>query len=207
MKELGITSLSIVADSEITLESKYIGTMKTIINNKNDDDDEDGDDDDAKENQGSSLKSVGTVIRKPSKRTFLSTPAITMARRLHTLLININKIPTQVPTMNPTKFDNDDSYIQFLLEKLRTKTKEEFETDINSDYFLQINELSNYEEEEGDEFDEESIVSEVNLLLLDESFDNVKEETIKTLVFQLTKVYDNVIKERIEVEIKRRKDF
>ena len=212
MKELGITSLSIVTDSEITLENRYTGTMKTIINknddNNDDNNDHDGDDDDAaRENQRSSLKSVRTVIRKLSKRTFLSTPAIIMARRLHTLLIYINKIPIQVPTMNPTKFDNDDSYIKFLLEKLRTKTKEEFEADINSDCFLQINQLSNYEEEEEDEFDENSIVSEVDLLLLEESFDNVKEEMIKTLVFQLIKVYDKVIKEHIEVEIKRRKDF
>ena len=136
-----------------------------------------------------------------------------MAKKLHTLLLYINKIPVQAPIMNPIKFDrDDDSYIQFLLEKLHTKTREEFESEINnSNYFLQVNELSNYEEEEEEDEqlkeEEDSIISEVNLLLLDESFDNVKEKTIKTLVSQLTKVYDNVIKEHVEVEIKRRKNF
>ena len=206
MKELGITSLNIVADSEITLNSRDIGIMKTIINRNYLDDDNDVDSDDAKENEGSC--SVGTVGKtKTSKRTFLSIPAITMARRLHTLLLNINKIPSQAPIMNPIKFDKEDSYVQFLLEKLCTKTREEFESDINSDYFIQVNELSNYEEEEEDELEEDSIISEVNLLMLDESFDDVKEETIKTLVFQLTKVYDNIIKDYVEVEIKRRKNF
>lgn len=206
MKELGITSLNIVADSEITLNSRDIGIIKTVINRNYLDDDDDVNSDDSKENEGSC--SVGTVGKtKTSKRTFLSIPAITMARRLHTLLLNINKIPSQAPIMNPIKFDKEDSYVQFLLEKLCTKTREEFESDINSDYFIQVNELSNYEEEEEDKFEEDSIISEVNLLMLDKSFDDVKEETIKTLVFQLTKVYDNIIKEYVEVEIKRRKNF
>jgi hypothetical protein len=206
MKELGITSLNIVADSEITLNSRDIGIIKTVINRNYLDDDDDVNSDDSKENEGSC--SVGTVGKtKTSKRTFLTIPAITMARRLHTLLLNINKIPSQAPIMNPIKFDKEDSYVQFLLEKLCTKTREEFESDINSDYFIQVNELSNYEEEEEDKLEEDSIISEVNLLMLDKSFDDVKEETIKTLVFQLTKVYDNIIKEYVEVEIKRRKNF
>jgi len=206
MKELGITSCNIVANSEITLNSRDIGIIKTVINRNYLDDHDDVDSDDAKENEGSC--SVGTVGKmKTSKRTFLSIPAITMARRLYTLLLNINKIPSQAPIMNPIKFDKEDSYVQFLLEKLCTKTREEFESDINSDYFIQVNELSNYEKEEEDKLEEDSIISEVNLLMLDESFDDVKEETIKTLVFQLTKVYDNIIKEYVEVEIKRRKNF
>ena len=210
MKELGITSLNIVTDSEITLNSRDIGIMKTVINKNYLDDDADVDSDDAKTNEGSCSVGTGTVGKtKTSKRTFLSIPAITMARRLHTLLLNINKIPSQAPIMNPIKFDKEDSYVQFLLEKLCTKTREEFESDINSDYFIQVNELSNYEkeDEDEDELEEDSIISEVNLLMLDESFDDVKEETIKTLVFQLTKVYDNIIKEYVEVEIKRRKNF
>ena len=117
MKELG---LNIVADSEITLNSRDIGIMKTIINRNYLDNDDDVDSDDAKENEGSCL--VGTVGKtKTSKRTFLSIPAITMARRLHTLLLNINKIPSQAPIMNPIKFDKEDSYYQeiFWCESLR----------------------------------------------------------------------------------------
>ena len=122
MKELGITSLNIVADSEITLKSRDIGSIKAIINKNDGDDLNDGDDgdDDAKENEGSySVRTVGKT--KTNKRIFLSTPTITMARRLHKLLLNINKIPVQAPIMNPIKFDRDDSYIQFLLEKLQDR--------------------------------------------------------------------------------------
>ena len=81
MKELGITSLNIVADSEITLNSRDIGIIKTVINRNYLDDNDDVNSDDTKENEGSC--SVGTVGKtKTSKRTFLSIPAITMARRL-----------------------------------------------------------------------------------------------------------------------------
>ncbi len=39
MSELGILSLNIISDSEITLESKDVGIIKTYLNNKNNDDD------------------------------------------------------------------------------------------------------------------------------------------------------------------------
>ena len=71
MKELGITSLNIVADSEITLKSRDIGSIKAIINKNDGDDLNDGDDgdDDAKENEGSySVRTVGKT--KTNKRIF-----------------------------------------------------------------------------------------------------------------------------------------
>jgi hypothetical protein len=109
--------------------------------------------------------------------------------------------------MNPIKFDKVNLYIEFLLEKLSTKKiKQEFEDGIDSNYFLKVDLNENYEEVEG-EINEVSIISEVDLLLLEDSFNVVKEETIKTLVSRLVKVYDNVFKKHIEVEIKRRKIF
>jgi hypothetical protein len=199
MSELGILSLNIISDSEITLKSKNIGIIKTYLNNKNNDDDIKEDDE-----INTPLK---PVPRRTSKRPFLSTPAILMAKNLHILLLNIKKIPNQAPTMNPIKFDKVDLYIEFLLEKLSTKkTKQEFEDGIDGNYFLKVDLNENYEEVEG-EINEVSIISEVDLLLLEESFNVVKEETIKTLVSRLVKVYDNIFKEHIEVEIKRRKIF
>ena len=125
MSELGILSLNIISDSEITLESKDVGIIKTYLNNKNNDDDIKEDDE-----INTPLK---PVPRRTSKRPFLSTPAILMAKNLHILLLNIKKIPNQAPTMNPIKFDKVDLYIEFLLEKLSTKKiKQEFEADIIS---------------------------------------------------------------------------
>ena len=193
MSELGIISLNIISDSEITLQSKDVGTIKTYLNRG----------DDINKDDGGTYSPVG----RTSKRTFLSAPAITMAKNLHTLLLNIKNLPIQAPIMNPIKFDKVDSYIQFLLEKLSIKSKEEFKADIiGSDYFLKVD-LSNENYEEEDEIKDVPIISEVNLLLLEESFNDEKEEAIKTLVSHLLKVYDNVIKDHIEVEIKRRRNF
>ena len=93
-----------------------------------------------------------------------------------------------------------------MLFRSTKKTKQEFEDGIDGNYFLKVDLNENYEEVE-DKINEVSIISEVDLLLLEEFFNVVKEETIKTLVSRLVKVYDNVFKEHIEVEIKRRKIF
>ena len=83
MSELGILSLNIISDSEITLESKDVGIIKTYLNNKNNDDDIKEDDE-----INTPLK---PVPRRTSKQHFLSTPAILMAKNLHILLLNIKK--------------------------------------------------------------------------------------------------------------------
>ncbi|PKY51929.1 hypothetical protein RhiirA4_469254 [Rhizophagus irregularis] len=79
-------------------------------------------------------------------------------------------------------------YLSKLLEK---NTKEEFETEIeNNKSFLKIE----YTNKNEDEIDESDVISEVELLKLGElSFDQIKEETIKTLVSQLVIVYNEVL--------------
>ncbi|CAB4493322.1 unnamed protein product [Rhizophagus irregularis] len=65
-----------------------------------------------------------------------------MARNLRELLLNIDKLPDQQSfMMNPTKFTKIESYVQFLLNKLKSSsTKEEFVEELrcNNDNFLEI---------------------------------------------------------------------
>lgn len=93
-----------------------------------------------------------------------------MARNLRELLLNIDKLPDQPFTMNPTKFTKIESYVQFLLNKLRnSSTKEEFVEELryNNGNFLEIGLPNNVNLEDNLE-----ITSEVNLLKMeDSSFD------------------------------------
>ena len=131
-----------------------------------------------------------------------------MAKNLRILLLNIDKLPDQPFMMNLTKFEKGEPYIQFLLNKLSSSTKEEFEAEIegpNNSNFLKID-LPNINF--GGERENLEIISEVDLLKLDPSFfDQEKEEAIKTLVSQLINIYDKVLKEHVEAEIKRRRNF
>jgi hypothetical protein len=107
--------------------------------------------------------------------------------------------------MNPLKFESAESYNQFLLEKIKKNTKE-FETEIENDSFVKISLFNESEREEVDDW-KETVIPEIDLLKLDESFSQVKEETIKTLVSHLVIAYDTVVQEHIGVETKRRKHF
>ncbi|GET61488.1 hypothetical protein GLOIN_2v1790357 [Rhizophagus irregularis DAOM 181602=DAOM 197198] len=143
-----------------------------------------------------------------AQKPFLSSPAITMARNLRELLLNIDKLPDQQSfTMNPTKFTIIESYVQFLLNKLKSSsTKEAFVEELrcNNDSFLEIG-LPPNNENLKDNFE---ITSEVNLLKMEESsFERSKEEIIKALVAQLISIYDNVLQEYIEAEINRQNGF
>ncbi|CAB4427371.1 unnamed protein product [Rhizophagus irregularis] len=112
--------------------------------------------------------------------------------------------------MNPLKFESAESYSQFLLEKIKKNTKEELETEIQNDmFFLKIDLFNESEREEVDKWkeDQTAVISEIDLLKLDESFNQVKEETIKTLVSHLVIVYDKVVTEHIRMETIRRKNF
>ncbi|UZO14654.1 uncharacterized protein OCT59_006106 [Rhizophagus irregularis] len=104
-----------------------------------------------------------------AQKPFLSSPAITMARNLRELLLNIDKLPDQQSfTMNPTKFTIIESYVQFLLNKLKSSsTKEAFVEELrcNNDNFLEIG-LPPNNENLKDNFE---ITSEVNLLKMEES--------------------------------------
>lgn len=200
MKELGIVSLNIISDEEIILESIEIGVLRAYLNNN-------------KERQAGLVEQQS----KPTpKKAFLSEPAITMAKNLHILLLNIDKFPADqpLPTMNPINIYQVESYNQVLLGKLVTKSKEEIEAEIedpNNNYFLKIHKDSSYEEDEEINLEEihSNIISEINLLKLseDENFNIVKEEAIKFLVSHLVKVYDKVLQDHIQMEIKRRTNF
>ncbi|PKK60139.1 hypothetical protein RhiirC2_719322 [Rhizophagus irregularis] len=129
-----------------------------------------------------------------------------MVKILYVLLANIEKLSDHPPMMNPFEIKKQETYIQLLLSKLLEKnTKEEFESEIeNNKIFLKIE----YTNENEDEIDESDVILEVELLKLGESsFSQIKEETIKTLVSQLVIVYDKVLQQHIDVEMKRRKSF
>ena len=232
MKNLGIKSLNIISDQDATIDSNEFGTFKILFNKE-----------EKEENQSletasaapgsSSISSLTARTAHLSIRPILSTPAIEMAKNLHELLLHINNLPTIPPTMNPLNIDVK-LYIQKLLEKLSTLTKNEFEAEIDqtNEDFLIIYNLKNKqdqgkeEEEQENQWKEEEeqkekkevidfqselnfpeIISEIDLLKLDDDFDIIKENTIKTLVTHLIKVYDRLLEEHIETEIRRRRMF
>jgi len=122
-----------------------------------------------------------------------------MAKTLYLLLANIEKLSEHPPMMNPFEIEKQETYIQLLSSKLEKNTREEFETEIeNNKSFLKVE----YMNENEDEIEESDVISEV-----ESSFNQIKEETIKTLVSQLVIVYDKVLQQHIDVEMKRRKSF
>lgn len=210
MKNLGIKSLNIISDQDATIDSNEFGTIKILLN---------------KEEENQSLQTASTVpgTTHLSIKPILSTPAIEMAKNLHELLLHIDNLPTIPPTMNPIN-TNSKLYIQKLLKKLSTLTKKEFEAEIEAEIeqtdkdFLIIYNLKQEEEEEEEEEQKEvidfqnelnfpEIISEIDLLKLDDDFDIIKENTIKMLVTHLTKIYNRLLEEHIEMEIRRRRQF
>lgn len=197
MSELRVNSLNIT-ESDIILESSDIGTLRMFLGKGSDDVLED---DVVLEDNDASPTTI-----KIHKRPFLTSQSIAMAKNLHILLTNIKKLSNIHPlTMNPLKFESAESYNQFLLEKIKKNTKE-FETEIENDSFVKISLFNESEREEVDDW-KETVIPEIDLLKLDESFSQVKEETIKTLVSHLVIAYDTVVQEHIGVETKRRKHF
>ena len=125
-----------------------------------------------------------------------------MGKNLYVLLVNIEKLLDNPLMMNPFEIEKPETYTQLLLDKLLEKnTKEEFEAEIENDKnFLRIE----YTNENEDEIDERDVISEVELLKLGESsFSQIKEETIKTFVSQLVIVYNKVLQEYIDIEMKK----
>ncbi|CAB4399605.1 unnamed protein product [Rhizophagus irregularis] len=86
--------------------------------------------------------SNSNAILENDDKPFLSSLAITMARNLRELLLNIDKLSDQQSfMMNLTKFTKIESYVQFLLNKLKSSsTKEAFVEKLrcNNDNFLEI---------------------------------------------------------------------
>jgi hypothetical protein len=209
MKELGVTSLNVITDQDVTLDSNEFGIIRIFLKKEDE-----------------SLQTTSTVSESSSTsplpartthlplRPLLSAPTIEMARNLHKLLLRIDNLPTVPPTVNPISIDAK-LYVQMLLEKLTNTTKEDFETEIekhSNENFLEIRSLKK-EEEENEEIDFQSelnfpeIILETDLLKLNDDFDTTKENTIKVLVTHLIKVYDKFLEEHIETEIKRRRKF
>jgi hypothetical protein len=214
MKNLGIKSLNIIFDQEATIDSNEFGTIKILLNKE-----------EASVAPGSSsISSLTTSTAHLSIKPILSTPAIEMAKNLHKLLLYIDNLPTIPPIMNPINI-NVKLYIQKLLEKISTLTKEQFEAEIENQTdqdFLIIYNLKNVEQEDVEQEEQEEkkeiidfqselnfpkIISEIDLLKFDDNFDIIKENTIKMLVNHLIKVYDKLLEEHIETEIRRRRKF
>ncbi|CAB4490552.1 unnamed protein product [Rhizophagus irregularis] len=207
MESLGINSLNISSNQEAILDSKEFGIFKILFNKE-----ENTILQAANVAPGSSSVSSSTA-RTTDLRSFLTAPAIEMAKNLHKLLLYFDNLPTISPTMNPNNIDVK-LYIKKLLEKLSTLTKEEFEAEIenqNNKDFLKVYYSEEVEEKVVIDFQNElnfpEIISETNLLKLDSDFDIIKENTIKTLVNHLIKVYDKILEEHIETEIRRRRKF
>ena len=121
MKNLVIKSLNIISDQEATIDSNEFGTIKILLNKE-----------EASTAPGSSsISSLTISTAHLSIRPILSTLAIEMAKNLHKLLLYIDNLPTIPPTMNPINI-NVKLYIQKLLEKISTLTKEQFKAEIEN---------------------------------------------------------------------------
>ncbi|RGB22760.1 hypothetical protein C1646_775575 [Rhizophagus diaphanus] len=208
MESLGINSINISSNQEATLDCKEFGIFKILFN---------------KEEENTILQAVNAALgsssissstaRTTDLRPFLTVPAIEMAKNLYKLLLHLDNLPTIPPTMNPTNIDTK-LYIKKLLEKLSTLIKEEFKAEIENQNNKDFLKIYNSDEEEKkvvidfqNELNFSEIISEINLLKLDDDFDTIKENTIKTLVIHLVKVYDKIIEEHIETELRRRRKF
>src|SRR3984957_10559387 len=215
MKNLGIKSLNIISDQEATIDSNELRTIKILLNKE----------ETSTAPESSSISSLTTSTAYLSIRPILFTLAIKMAKNLHELLLYIDNLPTIPPTMNPINI-NIKLYIQKLLEKISILTKEQFKAEIenqNNQDFLIIYNLKNVEQEDIKQEKEQEekkeiidfqsklnfseIISEIDLLKFDSNFDIIKENIIKTLVNHLIKVYDRLLEEHIETEIRRRRKF
>jgi hypothetical protein len=200
MSELGITTLNIT-ENEIMMENNELGTLKVVLS-RNDIVVEEEDDDVSKDDNTSSKLSINLNNKK---RPLLTEQNVKMAKTLYLLLANIEKLSDHPPMMNPFEIEKQETYIQLLSSKLEKNTREEFETEIeNNKSFLKVE----YMNENEDEIKESDVILEVELLKLGESsFNQIKEETIKTLVSQLVIVYDKILQQHIDVEMKRQKSF
>ncbi|GET59083.1 hypothetical protein GLOIN_2v1824718 [Rhizophagus irregularis DAOM 181602=DAOM 197198] len=113
---------------------------------------------------------IQSTARTTDLRSFLTAPAIEMAKNLHKLLLYFDNLPTIPPTMNPNNIDVK-LYIKKLLEKLSTLTKEEFEAEIenqNNKDFLKVY-YSEEEEEKVTRARGETIKNQTNKKIIEYS--------------------------------------
>jgi hypothetical protein len=228
MKNLGIKSLNIISDQDATIDSSEFGTIKIYLKETTSG---------TAPPAGSVGSVAPIISSINSLATRLTTPAIEMARNLHKLLLHFDNLPTTPPTMNPININvklYTQKLLEKLSTLTKEEFEAEIENQNDKD-FLMIYNLNDKqgrrkEEEQVEEEDEEEdqrkgeqkkkkvidfqselnfpeIISEIDLLKLDDDFDTIKEETIKTLVTHLTKVYNKLLEEHIGTEIKRRKKF
>ncbi|GBC22620.2 hypothetical protein GLOIN_2v1824718 [Rhizophagus irregularis DAOM 181602=DAOM 197198] len=164
MESLGINSLNISSNQEAILDSKEFGIFKILFNKE-----ENTILQAANVAPGSSSVSSSTA-RTTDLRSFLTAPAIEMAKNLHKLLLYFDNLPTIPPTMNPNNIDVK-LYIKKLLEKLSTLTKEEFEAEIenqNNKDFLKVY-YSEEEEEKVTRARGETIKNQTNKKIIEYS--------------------------------------
>ncbi|PKY61837.1 hypothetical protein RhiirA4_487367 [Rhizophagus irregularis] len=164
MESLGINSLNISSNQEAILDSKEFGIFKILFNKE-----ENTILQAANVAPGSSSVSSSTA-RTTDLRSFLTAPAIEMAKNLYKLLLYFDNLPTIPPTMNPNNIDVK-LYIKKLLEKLSTLTKEEFEAEIenqNNKDFLKVY-YSEEEEEKVTRARGETIKNQTNKKIIEYS--------------------------------------
>ena len=189
MKELKIVSIT-QNDQEIQMETKdRLYKISSSNNNKS----------------VIELNTAASLLASSSSKRCnnLTGPAIKMAKLLHELLKHLDQLPTPVPTMNP-KFDKPELYNQVLLRKLERGGI----NSLDDDDFLAMTTMTTIDD---DDKSDEGLVSEVDLLKIDENeshqFNLRKEDAIKKLSFQIGKIYNDITKIHIEEEDNRRMLF
>ena len=190
MRELGILTLDITQSPQEIILTTGLETYKLSSSSK--------------KFVEITSSSTSTSLLSSRRKSGLSAPAIKLGQLLHRLLSHVTKLPIPPLTMNPVKFENSDSYNQILLRKLEREGVD-FSDDDN---FLNIDEYSGMEDYKREVSEE--IVSEVDLLKNNEDetrFNFQKEEAIKNLSYQIGKIYNKIIEEYLEEEIKRRNIF
>ncbi|GET00675.1 hypothetical protein GLOIN_2v1773797 [Rhizophagus clarus] len=126
------------------------------------------------------------LLKKPHD---ISKSSIKMALQFHQLLLNLDKLSVPVPTMNPSKFDKPDNYIQVLFRKLKKGVK------LDDDDFLYLpNQLNDDKSGDGDKSGDqpdddksEVVISKIDLLRNENDlyFNFNKEKAIKILSCQI----------------------
>ena len=114
-----------------------------------------------------------------------------MAYNFHQLLLTLNKLPSPPPIKDQNIFQNNESYIANLLQKLENiKLGKEFD---KFHGFLKVNDIKSSRNsiQNSENIQDPRIISEIELLKLSEKeFLNEKELAIKTLVSQIIKLFD-----------------
>lgn len=229
MKNLGIKSLNIISDQDATIDSSEFGTIKIYLRDKETTSGAAPAGSTSSINSLASQLSIRPFLTTPAIEMaknlhklllhFDNLPTTTPTMNP----ININvKLYTQrllekLSTLTKEEFEaeienqNDKDFLMiYNLNDKQDQRKEEEQVEEEEEEEDQRKEEQKEKKEVIDfqsELNFPEIISEIDLLKLDDEFDTIKEETIKTLVTHLTKVYNKLLEEHIGTEIKRRRKF